>query len=40
MGTFTITDIEANTKGITARFNAADQNCNYDGYFGGIRNVL
>ena len=40
VGTFTITDIEANTKGITARFNAADQNCNYDGYFGGIRNVL
>lgn len=39
-GTFTLTQIEANTNGITARFNAVDQNCTYDGYFGGLRNVL
>ena len=40
VGTFTLTQIEANTNGITARFNGADQNCNYDGFFGGIRDVL
>ena len=40
VGTFTMTQIEANTNGVTARFAGADQNCNYDGYFGGIRDVL
>ena len=40
VGTFTMTQIEANTNGITARFNGADQNCNYDGFFGGVRDVL
>lgn len=40
VGTFTLTQIEANTNGVTARFNGADQNCNYDGYFGGARDVL
>lgn len=40
VGTFTLTQVEANTNGISARFNGADQNCTYDGYFGGIRDVL
>jgi hypothetical protein len=40
VGTFTLTQIEANTNGFTARFNGADQNCNYDGFFGGVRDVL
>ena len=40
VGTFTMTQIEANTNGITARFSGSDQNCNYDGFFGGVRDVL
>jgi len=40
VGTFTMTQIEANTNGLTARFNGTDQNCTYDGYFGGVRDVL
>jgi hypothetical protein len=40
VGTFTLSQIEANTNGITSRFIGADQNCNYDGYFGGTRDVL
>jgi hypothetical protein len=40
VGTFTLTQIEANTNGLTARFNGADQNCTYDGFFGGVRDVL
>ena len=39
-GTFTFSQIEANTNGITGRFNGSDQNCNYDGFFGGVRDVL
>lgn len=39
-GTFTMTQIEANTNGLTARFAGSDQNCTYDGYFGGVRDVL
>jgi hypothetical protein len=39
-GTFTLTQIEANTKGLSARFNGSDQFCDYDGYFGGIKDVL
>jgi hypothetical protein len=40
VGTFTLSQIEANVNGITARFVGSDQNCNYDGYFGGTRDVL
>jgi len=40
VGTFTLSQIEANTSGISARFNGADQNCTYDGYFGGVRDIL
>ena len=39
-GTFTLSQIEANTNGITSRFLGSDQNCSYDGYFGGFRDVL
>lgn len=39
-GTFQLSQIEANTKGLNARFTGVDQNCTYDGYFGGIRDVL
>jgi hypothetical protein len=39
-GTFSLSQIEANTKGLNARFTGADQNCSYDGYFGGIKDVL
>ena len=39
-GTFTLSQIEPTTNGLNGRFNGADQNCNYDGYFGGIKDVL
>jgi hypothetical protein len=40
VGTFTLSQIEASVNGFSARFNGADQNCTYDGYFGGIKDVL
>ena len=40
VGTFTLTQIDANQNGLNARFNGSDQFCNYDGYFGGLRDVL
>jgi hypothetical protein len=40
VGTFTLTQVEANTNGVTSRFVGSDQNCNYDGYFGGTKDVL
>jgi hypothetical protein len=40
VGTFTLTQVQANVNGMTSRFAGADQNCNYDGYFGGIKDVL
>jgi len=40
VGTFNMTQIEANTKGITSRFTGTDQFCTYEGFFGGIRDVL
>ena len=39
-GTFVLTQVEANTNGVTSRFVGRDQNCNYDGYFGGTKDVL
>ena len=39
-GTFTMSQIEPTMNGLNGRFNGADQNCNYDGYFGGIKDVL
>ena len=40
-GTFTMTEIKANTNGITSKFTGRDQYCqSYNGYFGGIKDVL
>jgi hypothetical protein len=39
VGTFAMTQIEANTNGLSARFHGTDQFCTYDGQFGGIRDV-
>jgi len=39
-GTYTLTQIEANTNGFTSRFVGQDQNCSYDGFFGGMKDVL
>jgi hypothetical protein len=39
-GTFSFSQIEATQNGLSGRFTGSDQNCNYDGYFGGIRDVL
>jgi hypothetical protein len=38
-GTFTMSQIEGNTAGITAKFHGTDQFCTYDGQFGGVRDV-
>jgi hypothetical protein len=38
-GTFTMSQIEANTSGITAKFHGSDQFCTYDGQFGGVRDI-
>jgi len=39
VGTFTMTQIEATTNGLNAKFHGTDQFCTYDGQFGGIRDV-
>lgn len=38
-GSFTMSAIEANQNGLTARFHGSDQFCTYDGFFGGVRDV-
>ncbi len=38
-GTFTMSAIEANQDGLSARFHGQDQFCTYDGHFGGVRDV-
>jgi hypothetical protein len=38
-GTFTMTQIEANTNSISAKFHGTDQFCTYDGQFGGLLDV-
>lgn len=40
VGTFELREIEANRKGINARFTGADQFCQYEGFFGGLRDVI
>ena len=37
VGVFSITQVESNQSGFTARFTASDQNCEYTGNFGGLR---
>jgi hypothetical protein len=39
-GTYILRQVEANTNGVTSRFLGQDQNCSYDGFFGGIKDVL
>jgi hypothetical protein len=39
-GSFTLSSIQANVNGFTARFHGNDQYCTYDGYFGGPRDVI
>jgi hypothetical protein len=38
-GSFTMTQIEANTNGLSAKFHGTDQFCTYDGQFGGLRDI-
>jgi hypothetical protein len=39
-GTFTMSQLEPTLNGLSGRFNGSDQNCSYDGFFGGIKDVL
>jgi hypothetical protein len=39
-GTFSLSQLEATTNGLAGRFSGADQNCDYSGFFGGIKDVL
>jgi hypothetical protein len=39
VGTFTMTQIMANTNGFNAKFHGTDQFCTYDGQFGGVLDV-
>lgn len=39
-GTFTMTEVEGSRNGFNARFSGSDQFCSYNGYFGGVRDVL
>jgi hypothetical protein len=38
-GTFTMSEIEVGTNGMSALITAADQFCNYNGRFGGVRDM-
>ena len=39
-GVFTLTQVEGTMNGFNGRFFGSDQNCTYNGYFGGLRDVL
>ena len=39
-GNFSLRQIEPTRNGFTARYTATDQFCTYDGYFGGLRDVI
>lgn len=39
-GTFSLTQIEATMNGVTGKFTGQDQNCTYNGFFGGVKDVL
>jgi hypothetical protein len=39
-GTFSLTQVEANTNGVTSRFVGRSQDCDWTGFFGGIKDVL
>ena len=40
VGSFTLDMVDGNQNGFNARFNGSDQFCTYNGYFGGLRDVL
>jgi len=39
-GTFTMTEVDVSRNGFSATFSGQDQFCRYNGYFGGVRDVL
>jgi hypothetical protein len=39
-GTFTMTEVDVSRNGFSATFSGQDQFCSYNGYFGGVRDVL
>ncbi|HET7730817.1 MAG TPA: hypothetical protein VFK48_12365 [Usitatibacter sp.] len=39
-GTFTMTEVDGSRNGFNATFSGQDQFCRYNGYFGGVRDVL
>lgn len=39
-GTFTMTEVDVSRNGFTAAFTGRDQFCSYNGYFGGIKDVI
>lgn len=39
-GTFSFTQIEATMNGVSGRFTGSDQNCDYNGFVGGYKDVL
>lgn len=39
-GTFTVSQIDAGVNGFNGSFQGSDQFCNYNGFFGGVRDVL
>jgi hypothetical protein len=39
-GTFTLTEIQATRNGLSSRYTARDQFCDYQGFFGGVRDVI
>ncbi len=40
VGTFALDMVDASQNGFTSRFTGSDQFCSYNGYFGGVRDVL
>jgi hypothetical protein len=39
-GVFTLTQVEATQNGVSGKFTGQDQNCDYSGFLGGIKDVL
>jgi len=39
-GTFAMNQVDANPNGFNSVFTGSDQYCNYNGYFGGVRDIL
>jgi hypothetical protein len=39
-GTFNLSQVEGSMTGFSGRFTGSDQNCTYNGFFGGTRDVL